>query len=402
MRVLVADKLPPDGISALARLGLTIEERPDLDAEALPEALTQTEASILLVRSTKVTAKAFEAAVNLSLVVRAGAGVNTIDLDAASRHGVFVANCPGKNAIAVAELTLGLILALDRRLPDAAIDMRQGRWRKKAYGKAEGLHGRKLGLVGFGAIAREVAVRAQAFGMDVGAFSRSLTQDDAEQAEIDRYPSLEALLESCDVVSVHLPYNEQTHHLIGAAELKRMKPGALLIHTARGGIVDEKALADAVASGHVRAGLDVLEGEPESGEAEFEPGLCGSPDVIATPHIGASTQQAQLATAAEAVRVVRTYLETGAVPNVVNLLPPRPARWTLVVRHHDKVGILAGVLGALREEGLNVQEMQNVIFKGKAAASATITLEQEPAPGLLERLRAQEDILAVDLRAVEA
>jgi D-3-phosphoglycerate dehydrogenase / 2-oxoglutarate reductase len=399
MLVLIADKLPDAGLEALAGLGVRVEARPELTAETLPDALKETGASVLVVRSTKVTSAAIEAGSALSLIVRAGAGVNTIDLGAASRHGVFVSNCPGKNAIAVAELTMGLILALDRQLPDAIADLRAGRWRKKAYGKGRGLHGRTLGLVGFGAIAREVASRAQGFGLEVLVHSRSLTDADADLHDVQRARDLEQLLRTSDIVSLHVPYSKQTHHLIDAAALASMKDGALLVHTARGGVVDDDALARAVASGRLRAALDVFEDEPAGGEAQFGTPLLETAGVYGTPHVGASTEQAQLATVDEVVRIVRTYLQTGAVPNCCNLEAGRLACWTVVVRHRDRVGVLAGVLAALREENLNVQEMQNVIFQGSEAASATITLEREPSRELVESLRAQDDILAVDVRA---
>jgi D-3-phosphoglycerate dehydrogenase / 2-oxoglutarate reductase len=400
MLVLIADKLPATAVGALRELGLGVDARADLRANDLPEALAQTGAGILVVRSTEVSAAAFDAAPNLSLVIRAGAGVNTIDLDAASRHGVFVANCPGKNAIAVAELTMGLILALDRRIPEAVADLRDGRWRKSHYGRADGLHGKRLGLLGFGPIAREVAIRARAFGMHVDAYARTLTSSDAAAHGAHAVGSLDELVRTADILSVHVPYSKTTHHIVGARELGAMKDGALVIHTARGGVVDDAALQTEVARGRLRAGLDVFEDEPSGGDDAFEHPLRALDGIYGTPHIGASTDQAQAATADEVVRIVQSYLESGTVPNVVNVLEPRPARWTLVVRHRDRVGVLAGILGVLREESLNVQEMQNVIFVGNEAASATITLAHEPSPRLVDRLREQEDILAVDLREV--
>jgi len=400
MLVLIADKLPAKGLADLRELGLTVDARPELGADDLPEALRETGAGILVVRSTKVTAEAFEAARNLGLVIRAGAGVNTIALDAASRHGVFVANCPGRNAIAVAELTMGLLLAMDRRIPDAVADLRAGKWRKKHYGKAAGLLGRRLGLVGFGSIAQAVAARAQAFGMHVGAYSRSLTEAKAEQHGVHAYGSLEDLLSECDAVSLHVPFSPSTKHLIGAAQLAQMKPGAMLLHTARGGVVDDAALHEAVLAGKVRAALDVFEGEPSGGEAAFEGELRNAEGLYGTPHIGASTEQAQLATADEVVRIVKGYMDSGDVANVVNVVPKRETGWSIVVRHHDRVGVLASVLGALREENTNVQEMQNIIFRGNEAASATIVVQREPTDGLLEKLRAHDDILSVEVRAI--
>ena len=399
MLVLVADKLPAQGLNALRELGLSVDARPDLDPAGVADALAQTGADILVVRSTKVTEAAIMGASALSLVIRAGAGVNTIDLDAASRAGVFVANCPGKNAIAVAELTMGLLLSLDRQIPDATADLRGGRWRKKHYGKSAGLYGRTLGLVGFGSIAREVATRAAAFGMKVGAYARSLTAAVADEFEVHAFPTLEALLEASDVVSVHVPYSEATHHMIGKAALDHMREGALLLHTARGGVVDDDALRAAVATGKVRAGLDVFENEPSGGEAAFEAASLGE-GIYGTPHIGASTSQAQEATADEVVRIVKGFMETGEVANAVNVLAPRPHRFGLVVRHRDRVGVLAHVLTTLREEDLNVQEMQNVIFNGNEAASASITVPREPTAALLEKLRGHDDILAVSLRSL--
>lgn len=400
MLVLIADKLPAKGLADLRELGLTVDARPDLNADDLPDAVAECGAGILVVRSTKVTAAVFERARNLGLVVRAGAGVNTIDLDAASRHGVYVANCPGRNAIAVAELTMGLLLAMDRRIPDAVADLRAGKWRKKHYGKASGLLGRRLGLVGFGSIAQAVAERAIAFGMHVGAYSRSLTKATAAAYGVEAYGSLDDLLAQCDVVSLHVPYSEGTKHLIGAPQLATMKDGALLLHTARGGVVDDAALREAVEAGRIRAGLDVFEDEPSGGDAAFDAALKDVPGVYGTPHIGASTEQAQLATAAEVARIVEGYVDHGKVANVVNVLPQRDAGWSIVVRHHDRVGVLASVLGALREENTNVQEMQNVIFRGNEAASATIVVQREPTEALLETLRAHEDILSVQVRSI--
>jgi D-3-phosphoglycerate dehydrogenase len=294
---------------------------------------------------------------------------------------------------------MGLILAADRNLPNAVADMRAGRWRKKHYSQAMGLYGRQLGLVGFGSIAREVAIRARAFGLQVSGFSRTLTEEIADAFDVRRAPSLPALLAESDIVSIHVPYSKATHHLFDAGRLARMKPGALLIHTARGSVVDDADLLQAVESGRIRAAVDVLEDEPTAGEAAFDSPLCRCDRVYATPHIGASTDQAESAIGDETVRIVREYLQSGMVPNVVNILPPKPACWTIVVRHKDRVGVLASILQALREEQLNVQQMQNVIFSGNEAACAAITLEREPSSTLVERLRRRDDILAVDVRA---
>jgi D-3-phosphoglycerate dehydrogenase / 2-oxoglutarate reductase len=400
MRVLIADKLPPSGVRAIADLGIEVIERPELQAADLPGALAESGAEILVVRSTKVTAEAFAAAPRLGLVVRAGAGVNTIDITAANRHGVFVSNCPGKNAIAVAELTLALILSLDRRIPDAVATMRQGLWNKKRFGQAEGLHGRRLGLVGFGHIGREVASRARAFGLVVEVFDPALDRGAADSHGVELAADLDTLLRGCDIISLHVPYGKATHHLIGGRELALLKDGALVVNTARGGVLDDGALAEAVRSGRVRAALDVFEDEPTGAEAPFASPVRELPGLYATPHIGASTEQAERATSAEAARIIDEYLRTGNVPSAVNLQRGRAARYAVVVRHRDRVGVLAGILGGLREEQLNVQEMQNVVFEGQETACASISLEKQPSAELLDRLRAQPDVIAVDLRAI--
>lgn len=400
MRVLIADKFSAEGKATLATMGLHIEDRPELTAQQLPDALERAQADVLIVRSTKVTAEAFDRGTRLGLVIRAGAGVNTIDLAAASQRGVFVANTPGKNAIAVAELTMGLMLALDRQIPDAVAELRQGHWDKKRFGKARGLCGRRLGLVGFGAIAREVAIRAQAFGMAVHAFDVILTDEIAHAHDVVRASTLHEVLRHSDIVSIHVPYIAgRTHHLIGEAELALMKDGAGLIHTARGGVVDDAALTAELTAGRLRAALDVFEGEPGSGRADWQSALLQAPGAYGTPHIGASTDQAADAIAQEVVRIVGGYLNQGIVDNCVNIQRTRGEGCTVVVRHLDQVGVLAAVLDAFQQEQLNVQQMHNVIFDGNAAASATISLGHEPSAELLARLSARDDVLAVSVRS---
>jgi D-3-phosphoglycerate dehydrogenase / 2-oxoglutarate reductase len=401
MRILIADKFSDHGQAVLRELGHAVLYEPGLGAGDLPAAIERTRPEVLVVRSTEVGEAAFGAGAALSLVIRAGAGVNTIDLEAASRRGVFVANCPGKNAIAVAELAFGLILALDRRICEADAELSAGRWNKKKYGKGSGLYGRRLGLVGYGSIARELAARARAFGMHVAAWSPNIDREHAAARKVEVPASLDELLSTSEVVSVHVPYRESTRHLIGARELGLLPAGALLIHTSRGGVIDDQALAEAVAAGRIRAGLDVFEDEPAAGEAPFDNPLRELAGVYATPHIGASTAQAEEAIAAETVRIIREFAERGAVPNVVNLDTGHAGHHTLVVRHLDRVGVLATILAALRKHQLNIQTMSNVVFKGtQGAASATIVVENEPSAELLDDIRSHEAVLGVDLRSV--
>ncbi|HFE45459.1 MAG TPA: hypothetical protein ENJ18_08175 [Nannocystis exedens] len=403
MRVLIADKFSPHGLATLQSMVDEVIFRPDLRADELPAALAETCAAILVVRSTKVSDAALAATEALSLVIRAGAGVNTIDLKAASKRGIFVANCPGKNAIAVAELTMGLMLALDRRIVDATTDLRAGRWLKSTYSKARGLKGQTLGLVGFGMIAKAVAVRARAFGIKLQTYCQPpISAEIAEAFGVVPQATLSDLLSTSDIVSVHIPYGPKTHHLIGRDELALMPANAILLHTARGGVIDDQALAEAVQSGRIRAGVDVFEGEPSSSTADFESPLRDLQGLYTTPHIGASSEQAAAAISDEVLRIIGDYLAKGIVHNTVNIVSDRVGRFRLIVRHIDQVGILAGILSALRSEQLNVQEMQNIIFSRGEAACATITLEHRPSDALLSSLREQDQILAIDLRATGA
>ena len=397
MKVLVADKFEDSGLRGLADAGLEVIYQPDAKDDALTEALRSSGAEALVVRSTKVTRPMLETG-HLSLVVRAGAGYNTIDVDAASEKGISVANCPGKNSIAVAELAFGLILALDRRIPDNTRDLERGVWNKKEYARAKGLYGRTLGLIGVGGIGREMIPRARALGMPVVAWSRSLTDERAKQLGIERMDSIFQVAGSADVVSVHVALKPDTTRLIGEDFFAAMRPGAFFVNTSRAEVVDHAALERAVEERGIRAGLDVFEGEPTGGAGAVEAPIFRRPGVVGTHHIGASTDQAQEAIAAETVRSVREYKETGRAPNVVNLAKKSPATHVLIVRHCDRVGVLAAVFDRIKQAGINVQETENVVFDGAKAAVARIHLNQAPGPEVLKDIeRSTSDILEVTL-----
>ena len=414
MKVLVADNFEKSGIEGLKAAGCEVVHQPDLKDETLTAAIAETGAEVLVVRSTKVTEAMLDAG-RLSLVVRAGAGYNTIDVAAASRRGIYVSNCPGKNSIAVAELTLALILALDRRVPDNVADLRAGRWNKKEFSKARGLHGQTLGLLGAGNIAAEVIRRAAAFGLDVVLWSRRfdgedrpLTDAEAQElglaglvAPIALAPSPAEVAARCDILSVHLALKPETRGIVDAALLARLKPGAMVINTSRGEMVDHAALAAAVQEKGLRVGLDVFAAEPTAGAGEMNDPIVGLPGVYGTHHIGASTTQAQEAIAAETVRIVRTYLETGKVPNVVNLARQTPATHMLVVRHRDRPGVLAHIFEHLHEAHLNAQETENIVFEGAEAAVVRINLDHEPPAALLDEIRGgNADVLDLQLIAL--
>lgn len=409
VRVLIADKLSETAVLALRKLGAAIEVRPDISADELPAAIGDSE--ILIVRSTKVSGKTIESGANLSLIIRAGAGVNTIDLSAATRRGIHVANCPGKNSDAVAELAIGLLLAADRRIVDATVQMREGKWRKKEFGKAAGLKGRTLGIIGLGSIGQAVAQRAQGLGMKVVAWSRSLTPERAADMGIGYCADLLALAAEADAASVHLAAVAETDHIIGKPFFDALKEGAIFVNTSRGEIVDTEALQNAIQSRRLRAACDVYETEPAGGDAQFANRDLAAILSGATPHIGASTEQASEAIAGEVVRIVRVYLETGKPPHSVNVREKSAARTSLVVGHLNRVGVLASVLYELKAAGINIEEMENTIFGGIAesesgdasksdgvAASCTLRLDERPDPETVDRIRALNNIIRVSLK----
>ena len=404
MRVLIADKFEQSGIDGLKAAGCDVVYQPDLKDDALAAAIRDTHADVLVVRSTNVTGPMLESGA-LSLVVRAGAGYNTIDVATASKRGIYVSNCPGKNAIAVAELAFALLLALDRRVPDNVAELRAGKWNKKEFSKARGLFGRTLGLLGYGNIGQEMARRAHAFGMPIVVWSRRFASG-GERAEDQPIPmrvaaSPQDAAAQCDVLSVHLALNPQTRGIVNASVFDKLKKGAYFINTARGEVVDHAALEQAIRERDLRVGLDVYAQEPATATGEFKDPIAALPNVYGTHHIGASTDQAQDAIAAETVRIVSTYKDTGKVPNVVNLAKKTPASHMLVVRHRDRPGVLAHVFDHLRAGNINVQETENVIFEGAQAAVARINLDAAPGDALLRTMQeGNSDILDLHLVSI--
>ncbi len=397
MKVLIADKFEDSGRAAIAGGGCELDYRPGTKDAALVEAIKASGAEVLVVRSTKVTREMLEAG-RLSLIVRAGAGVNTIDVAAASERGIYVANCPGKNSIAVAELAFALMLALDRRIADNVADLRRGVWNKAEYSKARGLYGRTLGLVGVGEIGKEMIPRARAFGMPVVAWSRRLTAQRADELGIERKDSPAQVAAACDVLSVHVAADIQTRHLIGEDVFLALKPGAIFINTARAEVVDHAAMARAITERGLRVGLDVFPGEPSGGTGDVREPLFELPGVIGSHHIGASTDQAQEAIAAETARIVLEYKATGRAPNVVNLAKKSPATHILLVRHLDRVGVLAAVFDRIKAAGINVQETENIVFEGANAALARIHVTQAPSADTMAQIEnSTDDILTLSL-----
>ncbi len=402
MKVLIADKFEKVGVDGLKELGCTVSLQPDLSAEKLPEALREVDPAILIVRSTKVNQAALTAGASLGLVIRAGAGIDTIDVVAASARGVFVSNCPGKNSLAVAELVMGLLLACDRRIPDQVADLRAGQWSKGEYARARGLYGRTLGIVGLGQIGREIARRAQSFGMRIAAWSRNLTIEEADRLGAEYCQTPIEVARMSDAVSINVAATSETRHLVNDEFLAAMRPGSYLINTSRGSVVDEAALTRAVRERGIRAGLDVFEHEPAGARGEFTSAIVKEPGVYGTHHVGASTEQAQVAIAHEVLRIVGAFKETGEVPNCVNRLAKSTATHVLSVRHQNRPGVLAHVFRVLADRGINVEEVENIIYHGAQATLARVHLDSLPDAAAIEAIRGgNPHIISVDLTALD-
>lgn len=397
MNIVIADKLDPIAHQSLTKLGFAIYADASLADERLMQAIQEHDPEIVVVRSTKIRTEHINASHSLSLIVRAGAGTNTIDVDFASQKGIYVANCPGKNAIAVAELTMGHLLNLDRRISDNVAELRAGQWNKKKFSKSRGLFQKKLAIIGLGSCGLETLKRAKSFGMDIHVWSRSFSPQKAKELGVQYASSPQEAATNAHALTVHLALNTSTRGIISSDVLSSLKDGAYVINTSRGGIVDEQALLSAIERKGLRAGLDVFENEPSSSTSDFSSATTVHTSVYGTHHIGASTDQASQAVAQEVVDVVQRYRDEGTVQNCVNLAKSSPSQSLITVRHADKVGVLARVLETLRKENHNVQEMENILFSGGKAACAKIHLQGIPSPRLAAELQEDSDIFAVSI-----
>ena len=310
MKILIADSFPSTHSDQLSGMGHQCTINPDLSDSALADAMGEHE--VLIVRSTKVTAEIMDQAPDLKLIIRAGAGTNTIDKAYAAEKGIRVCNVPGANSVAVAELVMGLILSIDRHLADNAADLKTQTWNKKKYSKARGLMGQTIGILGMGAIGMSVAERAAAFGMPILAVAKSGRNPEfkakMDKLGIQEVADVKTLLNQSDIVTIHLPATDDTKNLVNAEFLNEMKNGATFINTSRGELVDEQALINAMNEKGIRAGLDVYQNEPGAGDSSFDSELASHSNVCGTHHIGASTEQAQTAVADGVIRVIESYV----------------------------------------------------------------------------------------------
>ncbi len=399
MKIFIADALPEKTIRDLESLGATVVNKPKTKAEELAAAIG--DCDVLVVRSTEVRADCISTAKNLALIIRAGAGVNNIDMKAANKRGIYVSNCPGKNSIAVAELTMGLLLAVDRKIPDNVTDLRAGKWNKSEYSKADGIFGKTIGIIGTGQIGKEVIRRAKAFGLYVIAWSRSLTQETADELEVERTESIAALAGASDIVSVHLALKPETKGIISREIIGLMKPNAIFLNTSRWEVTDEQALYEAAKEGKIRIGLDVFSGEPEDKSSPYTNKIASLQNVYGTHHIGASTEQAQNAIADEVMAIVTQYHERGTVKNWVNKAKSTAAQYQLVIRHFDKPGVLANIFNGIKAESINIQDVENVIFEGTETAVCTVKLAAKPSDYTLQAIAARtQEVIQIQVVAL--
>jgi D-3-phosphoglycerate dehydrogenase/(S)-sulfolactate dehydrogenase len=379
-RVLVADDLSAEGVEILRRAGLEVDVRVGLKPEELLAAVGDYDA--IAVRSaTKITAAVLEKATRLRVVGRAGVGVDNVDLDAATRRGVVVMNTPGGSSVTVAELALAMMLALSRHIAQATASVKGGKWEKKRFQGHE-LAGKTLGVVGIGNIGSVVVDRARAMKMKVVAFDPFVSEEAAALMGVELVP-LEQVWKRADVISLHVPLTEKTRNVVNAASLAQMKKGVILVNCARGGLVDEKALADALASGHVGgAALDVFEKEPVSPDNP----LLGLDGFICTPHLGASTEEAQAAVAVGIAEQLAAFLTRGEVKNAVNV----PSMSREALERFGPYLELAGKLGSLAAQigPSGVREVR-VSYAGDVAEASPRPLTAAVLSGMLSHVEAQ-------------
>jgi D-3-phosphoglycerate dehydrogenase len=337
MKILVADKIAESGVALLKEQGFEVVEAYGSSPEKVIELSSDVDA--IIVRSaTKITREVFAAAKSLKCVGRAGVGVDNIDVEAATERGVIVMNTPGGNTIAACELAFTHMLCTARPIVQADASMRTGKWDKKSFEGIE-LNGKTLGVIGLGRIGGNLAKRAQAFNMKVVAYDPYLTEEKAHQMGVDKV-ELADLFTQADYISIHMPKTAETKNMINASSIAKMKKGVRIVNCARGGLIDENALAEALKSGHVAAaGLDVFDSEPLQADSP----LRGLKNVVMTPHLGASTVEAQENVGIEIAEVIASVLKGGMIKNAVNAPSVDPATLK-VLAPYIRLGELLGTV----------------------------------------------------------
>src|SRR5260221_5081791 len=388
MHIVIADSLPASAADALRAAGWSVDTKAGRKPEELARDLSNADA--LIVRSaTQVTARIIEAAPKLRVIARGGTGVDNVHVPAATARGILVMNAAGASSVSVAELALGLMLSLARQIPAADASMKRGEWEKKKFTGTE-LRGKLLGVIGFGRIGREVAARARAFGMELVAYDPFIAPRAAEGTGAPLV-ELDDLLARADFITLHMPSLTDTHHVMNAERLARCKKGVRIVNTARGELIDEAALADAIERGHVAgAGLDVFESEPPADKR-----LTSLPQVVATPHIAASTNEAQELVGSEIAINVRDYLLDGVIRNAVNF-PAVPPDDVPKLRPYlllaEKLGALVAQLVPDRPEEIGIR------YYGPLMNAYENVIRSAVLAGALSRT--EDNVTAVNARAM--
>jgi len=398
LKVLVTDEIDADGVALLAaEPQITVDEVPTLPAEELLARIHQYDA-IVGRSATRMSADLLERASKLRVIGRAGVGVDNIALDVATKLGIAVINAPAGNTIAVAELFFGVVIGMLRHLPRADASMRQGLWDRSDLLGSE-LKGRTLGIVGLGRIGGEIATRAAAFGMEVLAYDPYISQGRFQTLHARRVESLDSMLEVTDILTLHTPLTDETRGMIGKQELARLKPGAVVVNMARGGIVDEEALAGALASGHLRGGaVDAFSREPLSADHA----LRKVANLFLTPHIGASTAEAQRNVAVDVCIAVRDALISGELFRSINAAAVEGGEWKKV-----QPALLltqrAAAVGRAILASQDTREIQRVDVRlGPALLGASSAILAAAAMGVLEGAMDRERLNFINARALAA
>ena len=380
-RVFICDQLESSAIDVLKAEGIDVDFRPGLKGEELLTAMRAADA--IIVRSaTKFTAEMLSEPGQLKAIARAGVGVDNIDVDAATRRGIVVMNTPSGNTVSAAEHTIALMFALSRHIAMADSTMKQGKWDRNKYIGTQ-LTGKTLGVVGLGRIGREVAQRAIGLGMTVLAFDPFVTPKKVAELGYDAAENFEAMLPVVDYLTVHIPLTEETKNLVGAEQLRKMKKTARVLNVARGGIIDEEALAAALKAGTIAgAGIDVFSVEPTKADNP----LLSAPNIVLTPHLGASTAEAQDQVAKEAAHLLADFLLRGVVANAVNMVAMDRSELDALKNYVD-LGRRLGLLQAQMAQG--TIRKATITYKGDLASKKTKLLTAAFIVGLLESRLAQ-------------
>ncbi|MEX2287181.1 MAG: phosphoglycerate dehydrogenase [Planctomycetaceae bacterium] len=394
-RVLITDSLSPAGLKVLEQSpGLEIDMRSGLLPAEVREALK--EADGIIIRSgTTLTAELLDGQPRLKAIVRAGVGVDNIDLNVATREGIVVMNTPAGNTVSTAEHTIAMMMALSRNIGPASAAMREGKWDRKKFTGTQ-LAGKTLAVVGLGRVGQSVARRARGLEMKVIGYDPFLSSERAAEQGIELYRDIDEMISQCDYLSVHTPLSNETRGLISAARIAKMKRGVRIINCARGGIIDEDALADAIESGHVAgAALDVFENEPPGASR-----LVRLPGVLCTPHLGASTDEAQELVSVEAAEIIAGYLLRNEIRHAVNMAPISAAEMA-DIKQYLQLGHRLGLLLAQLSHGHGIRAAR-ILYRGEAASKKTKLITSSFAAGLLEAALDQDvNIVNAELIARE-